>query len=61
MSAPGEQILSTVPGNGYVVASGTSASAPLATGTVALLCAAFPQLTLRRLRAALVYGGSHGI
>ena len=60
MSAPGELILSTVPGNGYEVASGTSASAPHATGTVALLCAAFPQLTLRRLRAALIYGGSQG-
>lgn len=60
MSAPGELILSTVPGNEYAPASGTSASAPHATGTVALLCAAFPQLTLQRLRAALVYGGSQG-
>lgn len=60
MSAPGEQILSTVPGNDYVTATGTSASAPFATGTAALLCAAHPQLTLRRLRAALVYGGSAG-
>ncbi len=58
--APGSQILSTTPNDTYTEATGTSASAPHATGTAALICAAFPTQNLRRLRAALVYGGAPG-
>lgn len=58
--APGEQILSTVPNNSYAKFSGTSAAAPYASGTAALVCSAFPNLSMKRLRAALVYGGLNG-
>ena len=61
MLAPGEQILSTVPGSLYDRFNGTSASAPHATGTAALVLAAFPGIQMNRLRSALVYGGSAGI
>jgi uncharacterized repeat protein (TIGR01451 family) len=59
--APGENILSTTPGNTYDRYYGTSMAAPHASGTAALVCAAYPNISLRRLRAALVYGGSQGI
>jgi alpha-tubulin suppressor-like RCC1 family protein/Tol biopolymer transport system component/subtilisin family serine protease len=58
--APGENILSTTPGNTYDKYYGTSMAAPHASGTAALVCAAYPDIPLRRLRAALVYGGSQG-
>ncbi|HEY0101807.1 MAG TPA: S8 family serine peptidase, partial [Pyrinomonadaceae bacterium] len=58
--APGENILSTTPGNSYDKYYGTSMAAPHASGTAALVCAAYPDISLRRLRAALVYGGSQG-
>ena len=59
-SAPGSLILSTIPGNLYARASGTSASAPHVTGTAALVMAAFPNISMKRLRAAVIYGGSPG-
>ena len=43
--APGENILTTVRGAGYGRAWGTSMAAPLASGTLALLQAARPDLT----------------
>jgi uncharacterized repeat protein (TIGR01451 family) len=58
--APGENILSTTPGNTYDKYYGTSMAAPHASGAAALVCAAYPNIPLRRLRAALIYGGSQG-
>ncbi len=43
--APGVDIYSTVPGNGYEDQSGTSMAAPVVTGIAALLWSYFPDLT----------------
>jgi subtilisin family serine protease len=45
VAAPGDRIMSSVPGNEYGVWSGTSMAAPLAAGQAALVRAAYPQLT----------------
>ncbi len=53
VGAPGENIMSTVPG-GYANATGTSMSSPMASGVVALLWAfAAPGTTNAEIRAAL--------
>lgn len=44
LSAPGEDILSTLPGDGYGYASGTSMAAPHASGVAALAASAKPEL-----------------
>lgn len=43
--APGENIISTLPGNGYGVASGTSLAAPHVTGAALLVSSHWPSLT----------------
>jgi alpha-tubulin suppressor-like RCC1 family protein/subtilisin family serine protease len=57
MSAPGASILSTTPGNTYSYFSGTSMAAPHVAGAAALLCAARPDISVEKLRAALLFGG----
>jgi subtilisin family serine protease len=44
VAAPGERILSTVPGGGYATWSGTSMAAPLAAGSAALVRSAYPDM-----------------
>jgi len=56
LAAPGVGISSTSPGNGYTGSTGTSDSAPLVTGVVALAAAAVPNATYLQVRAALVAG-----
>jgi uncharacterized repeat protein (TIGR01451 family) len=59
MAAPGVEILSTTPFGTYSAFSGTSMAAPHVAGAAAILCAANPNISLARLRAALLSGGDH--
>lgn len=51
--APGERVLSSVPGDSYASASGTSMACPAASGVAALGLAAAPDLTVSELRNRL--------
>lgn len=53
VAAPGELILSTIPGNRYEFSSGTSMAAPFVSGTAALVLHRFPTLEAGELRAVL--------
>jgi type VII secretion-associated serine protease mycosin len=44
VAAPSEELVGVVPGGGYVQWSGTSAAAPIVSGLVALVRAAYPKL-----------------
>jgi hypothetical protein len=57
ITAPGEHILSTTPRNTYEFFSGTSMSTSYVSGAAALVCAAFPSISLQTLRAKLLYSG----
>ncbi|MDT4953778.1 MAG: hypothetical protein QOJ02_1916 [Acidobacteriota bacterium] len=57
MAAPGDNILSTTPNNTYDFYSGTSMAAPHVSGAAALVCAASPNVSMRRLRSAILYSG----
>ena len=48
--APGVQILSTIPGNGYAEKQGTSMAAPVVSGLAALLMAYYPDLTASQVK-----------
>ncbi len=56
LGAPGDAILSTVPGGGYAVKSGTSMAAPHAAGAAALLLARDPSMECTEVVAALLGG-----
>jgi uncharacterized repeat protein (TIGR01451 family) len=57
MTAPGEHILSTTPRNTYTFFSGTSMSTPHVAGGAALMCAAFPSISMPKLRSLVLYTG----
>lgn len=54
ISAPGENILSTVPKNKYVVMSGTSMAAPNAAGSAALIWSLHPNWNRNQVAAQLI-------
>jgi subtilisin family serine protease len=54
LAAPGENILSTVPGGGYELKSGTSMAAPHVAGAAALVLTEFPSATYRQLEDRLL-------
>ncbi len=53
VSAPGDNILTTSTGNGYTTTGGTSFSAPLTSGVVALMLSVNPNLTNVQIRQIL--------
>jgi cell wall-associated protease len=52
--APGSDIYSTVPNNGYDFKSGSSMSAPVVSGVAALLLSYFPSLTAEQVKEVLL-------
>jgi subtilisin family serine protease len=52
--APGEDILSAVPGGGYERLSGTSMAAPVVTGLAALIMSYYPDLTVAQVRQIIL-------
>lgn len=56
LAAPGEGVLSTIPGNGYDSYDGTSMATPHVSGTAALLAAAHPGETASQIKARILNG-----
>lgn len=54
VAAPGSDLLTTLPGGSYAAFSGTSAAAPVVTGTIALMRAAEPLAGVDQLRGNLL-------
>lgn len=54
VAAPGERILSTVPGNSIAYMEGTSMAAPFVSGTAALLWSAKPEATASQIKEAIL-------
>ncbi|MDQ6830387.1 MAG: S8 family peptidase [Gemmatimonadota bacterium] len=52
--APGEDILSTVPGGGFERESGTSMAAPVVTGLAAMLMSYYPNLTAAEVKRIIL-------
>jgi subtilisin family serine protease len=57
VGAPGEDILSTLPGNTYGLLSGTSMATPHVTGLVGLIKAQDPTRTARQIKNLILTGG----
>jgi RHS repeat-associated protein len=59
VAAPGADILTTKMGGGYLLVSGTSASAPLVSGIAGLVRTAQPWLSAAAVRQAIMAGARH--
>jgi subtilisin family serine protease len=55
--APGSNVVSSVPGNGYASYNGTSMAAPHVTGAFAVLKQAYPRASVSELESVLETGG----
>lgn len=58
MSSPGDQIMSTIPGNKYMNLRGTSMATPLVSGLVALLASQNPNITGAQVRSLIQTTGA---
>jgi thermitase len=56
VASPGSNIFSTLPGNKYGMASGTSMAAPNASGVAAMILGYFPNLKSTNLKKAMMVG-----
>lgn len=54
ITAPGQSIYATLPGNGYGNMSGTSMASPIVAGVAAMVAKQYPQLTPKQIAAQLV-------
>jgi subtilisin family serine protease len=54
LAAPGERILSTVPGNTTAYMDGTSMAAPMVSGAAALLWSAKPNATAAQIKQSIL-------
>jgi subtilisin family serine protease len=61
VTAPGNNILSTLPGNDYGRLSGTSMAAPMVTGAAALMLSANRKLTAAQLKSRLIDGSDETV
>ena len=52
--APGDGILSTVPGNAYASISGTSQASPMVSGIAGLILAEYPESTVAEMKARIL-------
>ncbi|MBU1145158.1 MAG: S8 family serine peptidase [Firmicutes bacterium] len=52
--APGSEIITTVPNNGYATVSGTSFAAPHVSGIIALYLSLYPEATLSEIRSKVL-------
>jgi subtilisin family serine protease len=59
ISAPGESIISSMPGNTYEFSDGTSMAAPIVTGTVALMKSCNPDITVSEVLDILQRTGEY--
>lgn len=59
LGAPGENILSTIPGNSYDYYSGTSMAAPHVSGACALVWSMYPDLTAAHIKQAILDSADH--
>ncbi|HXG92380.1 MAG TPA: S8 family serine peptidase [Blastocatellia bacterium] len=57
VAAPGENILSTVPGGGFGTWSGTSMATPFVAGEAALVRAAYPQMSVAKVAQRIISKG----
>lgn len=59
IAAPGSNILSTTPNNGYLSFSGTSAAAPFVAGAASLLWDLFPTKSALEIKSAILNGSDY--